>query len=178
VHTCARMARCVLALWSGVALACAGEEDVQPRDVPTYERRVEIAPRIPFLAAYPCAAQCHDGRAADPTPRELTGFHAGRTVEHGPAIRFCDDCHSLEHPDSLRLMRGELVSFDASDQVCGQCHGEKHRDWETGLHGSVTGGWHGVVVHRQCTACHDPHTPSQITLEALPPPIPDPRGLP
>ncbi len=96
-------------------------------------------------------------------------------MDHGPAIRFCDGCHSLEEPDQLRRMDGSLVDFDASDQICAQCHGEKHRDWVRGLHGTVTGGWRGVVVHRQCTACHDPHAPSRIVLEALPPPVLDPR---
>jgi hypothetical protein len=163
-------------LSAGLLLACGPDRrapDAGP--LPRYERTVEIDPRIPHLAGYPCGAQCHDARQADPTPRELTAFHTGRVVRHGPAIRFCDACHSLEHPDELRLMDGALVSFDASDRVCGQCHGEKHRDWELGLHGTVTGGWRGVVRHRQCTACHDPHAPGPIHLEALPPPTLDPR---
>lgn len=134
------------------------------------ERTVEILPRIPHLPTYPCAEQCHADRMPNPTPRELTLFHAGRTVEHGPAIRWCDRCHAVDDTDHLTLMDGHLITFDESDQICGQCHGEKHRDWEVGVHGTLTGGWRGTVYRRTCTACHDPHTPGDIHFEALPPP--------
>lgn len=136
---------------------------------------VEVVPRTPHLATYPCGAQCHDAREPNPAARDLTAFHAGRTIDHGPAVRWCDDCHSIDEPDQLRLRAGELVSFDESDQVCGQCHGEKHRDWRDGIHGLSTGGWRGTVRRRTCTACHDPHAPEPIWLEALPAPEPDPR---
>ena len=63
--------------------------------------------------------------------------------------------------------RGKAV-FQAKN--CAQCHGEKHRDWSEGIHGLNTGGWRGTVSRRLCTACHDPHAPGPIHLQALPPP--------
>lgn len=143
----------------------------------TEPRTLRIAARTPYLATYPCGEQCHDARTPDATPRALVLFHARRRVAHGPAIHWCDDCHDLAHPDTLVSLDGETaIPFDASDQVCAQCHGERHRDWELGLHGITTGTWNGPTERRLCTACHDPHAPDRIHLEALPPPRPDPRS--
>lgn len=141
------------------------------------ERTVRIVPRTPALATYPCGEQCHDARAPDPTPRELSTFHAGRRVAHGPALTWCGDCHAIAEPDHLVALDGTTpISFDASDALCAQCHGERHRDWAEGIHGLSTGGWRGTVERRLCTACHDPHAPDRIALEALPPPALDPRA--
>lgn len=142
---------------------------------PVGEPAVTIVPRTPHLATYPCGLQCHDAREPDPQPRELVAFHAGREIDHGTAIGWCDSCHAIDEPDRLQLLRGDRVSFDASDRICAQCHGEKHRDWSNGIHGLQTGGWRGTVRRRLCTACHDPHAPEPIWFEALPPPLPDPR---
>ncbi len=142
----------------------------------TEERTVELVPRTPYMPTYPCGEQCHDARTPDPTPRPLTLFHVRREIHHGPAIHWCDDCHDIASPDHLVALDGTAIAFDTSDQLCAQCHGERHRDWELGLHGGTAGGWRGRVQRRVCTACHDPHAqPERIHLEALPPPLPDPR---
>jgi len=131
----------------------------------------ERVSRTPHLATSPCRAPCHDDRTPDPTPRALTTFHVGRTVTHGPALDFCDDCHDLEDVDSLVLLDHDTrVGFDASDGLCAQCHGSIHDDWEAGIHGLTTGGWRGTVQRRLCTACHDPHAPARLHFEALPVP--------
>ena len=179
----ATVALTAVALTGVLALGCAR---VPPRpvsdtaDLPEgapAERTVEIVPRTPYLTTFPCGQQCHEAREPDPTERALVTFHAGRRIEHGPAIHWCDDCHSIAEPDHLVSLDGATaISFDESDQVCAQCHGEKHRDWAVGIHGLSTGGWRGPVQRRLCTACHDPHTPDRIRLEALPPPEPDPRS--
>jgi hypothetical protein len=53
------------------------------------------------------------------------------------------------------------VTGDVS-QVCQRCHFEKYREWEAGIHGKDA---------PKCSAsgCHDPHSPSWIYMEALPP---------
>lgn len=154
-------------------VACGAAEPETDAGAPSpelLEHHVELVPRTPFLVTYPCGPQCHDGREPNATPRELVAFHAGRRIDHGPANGWCDRCHALDHLDQLAQLDGTRVSFDESDRICAQCHGEKHRDWSAGLHGLSTGGWTGTVRRRQCTACHDPHTPGRIQLEALPPP--------
>lgn len=154
-------------------VACAPERAPSAADrdaeASARERTIELVPRTPHLATYPCA-QCHQDRVPDPTPRALREFHAGRVVTHGPALAWCERCHVLEEPDSLRLIDGTRVSFDASDAICGQCHGPEHADWEAGMHGLSRGGWRGTVRRPLCTACHDPHAPGPLTFEALPPP--------
>jgi hypothetical protein len=141
--------------------------------VPSSEAAIEIerVARTPHLATYPCGAQCHDDRTPDPTPRPLVMFHVGRTVAHGPALDFCNDCHDLDDVDQLVLLDGTTrVGFDASDALCAQCHGGIHDDWEAGVHGLSTGGWRGTIERRLCTACHDPHAPDRLHFEALPVP--------
>lgn len=175
---------CAVALWC-LAPGCAREPphpvsdtEALPEGAPA-ERVVELVPRTPHLATYPCGEQCHDAREPNPTHRALETFHAGRRIAHGPAIHWCDDCHAIDEPDHLIALDGETaISFDESDQLCGQCHGERHRDWEAGIHGLSTGAWRGTVHRRLCTACHDPHAPERIHLEALPPPLIDPRLSP
>jgi hypothetical protein len=135
--------------------------------------RVEVVARTTEIRGYPCAEGCHARRAPDPTPRALRTFHVGRSLQHGPTIRWCDFCHRLDALDSLRLITGESVSFDASHRLCGQCHAEKLRDWGRGVHGAQTGSWAGVRRRRTCTACHDPHAPQRPVFDPLPPPAHD-----
>lgn len=161
----------------GLVLGCSGHhhgEEERFREGVAYPREVELVARTPHLPTYPCGEQCHDDLEPNATPRVLTLFHSGRRLEHGPAIQWCDRCHSSLDTDQLALFDGTHVSFDQSDRVCAQCHGEKHRDWVRGLHGLTTGGWTGTAHRRTCTACHDPHTPDRFELEALP--APDVRG--
>lgn len=138
---------------------------------------VTVLARTPHLATYPCMARCHTARAPNPTPREMREFHTGRVLRHGPTIRACDFCHPSGDLDHLRLITGEAVSFDASYRLCGQCHGEKLRDWERGVHGSQTGSWSGDRARRACAVCHDPHAPARPQFDALPPPQND-RAFP
>lgn len=169
-------ARGALVLGAVTALVLAGcssgsrrKKEVEP---PEYERTIVVASRTPHLVTYPCGEQCHVERTPDATPRELTEFHTTIEIEHGPGAEegWCGFCHQLDDADMLRLITGETVSFDESDRVCGQCHGEKHRDWSAGIHSLDTGTWNGEATRRTCTACHDPHAPGPITFEALPPP--------
>jgi hypothetical protein len=175
-----RLSPMYIALALSVSPACAPERAPPHRveravrergDHVDAERVIAVVPRTPHLATFPCSEQCHAAREGDPTPRALTQFHAGRRIDHGPALGWCDRCHSIEDPDHLVTLDGATrVSFDASDQICAQCHGEKHRDWAEGVHGLNTGGWRGTVQRRLCTACHDPHAPGPLRFEALPPP--------
>lgn len=166
-----RSARVTMGLACALVMACAD----RPRALrpPPDAGRVEVVARTPEIRTYPCVERCHARRAFDPTPRALREFHTGREVRHGPAIRWCGFCHALGDLDHLRLIDGEAVGFDASHRLCGQCHGEKLRDWERGIHGSQSGSWAGVRLRRSCVTCHDPHTPRRPTFDPLPPPAHD-----
>jgi hypothetical protein len=119
---------------------------------------------------FPCS-QCHE-KAGDATPRQLA-FHDEIQAEfhHGPPTRFCLDCHDNGKRDFLHLIGGALIPFTESYKLCGQCHGDKYRDWRVGIHGKRTGMWNGQKTYYLCVNCHNPHNPRFKALKPEPPPI-------
>ncbi|MBE0568764.1 MAG: hypothetical protein IH577_03690, partial [Deltaproteobacteria bacterium] len=51
--------------------------------------------------------------------------------------------HDINNRDKLRLVSGDLIDFTESFRLCGQCHGDKYRDWRSGIQGKRTGKWKG-----------------------------------
>lgn len=119
---------------------------------------------------FPCS-QCHVDLELNPE-RRLIEMHEEiqESFDHDSDNRWCLDCHDLESRDSLRLASGELLGFDESYKLCGQCHGDKLRDWKVGVHGKRTGYWNGRKKYLLCAHCHDPHSPSFNKLVPEPPP--------
>ena len=141
------------------AAAPAAEEDIRAQPPPFTE------------GIFPCS-QCHD-KAGDPAPRQLA-FHDEIQAElhHGPPTRWCLDCHSNAKRDFVHLIGGKLVPFTESYELCGQCHGDKYRDWKVGVHGKRVGMWNGQKTYYLCVNCHNPHNPRFKALKPEPPPIP------
>ena len=106
------------------------------------------------------------------TRRDLTGFHTDVVLQHDEENRWCLDCHDAENRDQLHLASGAPVPFEESYRLCGQCHGEKYRDWRAGIHGRRTGDWNGHKAYLLCANCHNPHKPHFQPLEPEPAPIP------
>ncbi len=108
---------------------------------------------------FPCM-ECHKDQK-DPTRREL-GFHDEQqsVFDHDAEHRWCLDCHDLQNRDVLRLASGATVPFTESYRLCGQCHGDKFRDWRAGVHGKRVGMWDGPKTYLLCVSCHNPHSPS------------------
>jgi hypothetical protein len=104
------------------------------------------------------------------TRRELD-FHEDIVLKHAEEQRWCLDCHNASDRDKLRYASGQLISFDESYYLCGQCHGTIFRDWKAGVHGKRTGYWNGKKQYRLCVHCHNPHQPKFEPLQPLPPPI-------
>ncbi len=129
-------------------------------------------PKPPFSEGiFPCTS-CHDGKSmkVDTHRREL-GMHSEiqEILHHGPN-RWCLDCHDAQNRDRLHLAGGEPVAFTASYLLCGQCHGDKLRDWRVGIHGKRTGSWNGQKQYLLCVNCHNPHSPHFKPLKPMPPP--------
>ncbi|MEI8257391.1 MAG: hypothetical protein WCJ30_17080 [Deltaproteobacteria bacterium] len=167
--------RAILAGLSLFALAaCGGDHPGAARVIPPLahaEPHLEIVPRTPDLATYPCSERCHTRLTPNHTQRALQGFHAGREIHHGPTIHWCDFCHVLDSIDQLHMIDGTVVSIDEEYRVCAQCHPARVRDWSHGIHGLQTGSWMGGEQRRRdCGVCHDPHDPHRPTFQALPPP--------
>ncbi len=75
----------------------------------------------------------------------------------------CNECHSMGNRDFLVNKEGRKIDFDHSYQLCGKCHFRQKRDWLGGAHGKRETYWGGERVVRNCTSCHNPHSPAFAT---------------
>jgi hypothetical protein len=126
-------------------------------------------PPPPFTeGVFPCS-DCHANLEPDPTPRALEE-HTAIRLDHGPRERWCFECHEAGDRDVLHLAGGKTLPFSESFRLCGQCHGDKYRDWRRGVHGKRTGSYSGKKMYLLCAHCHDPHRPAFAPLEPMPPP--------
>ena len=138
---------------------------------PAAPEGIEV-PKPPFSdGIFPCTS-CHDGKSMKPNlkRRELADMHTDIVLNHGPASRWCLDCHDATDRDWLHLASGERIPFEQSYLLCGQCHGEKLRDWKAGIHGRRTGEWNGHKKYLLCAHCHNPHQPRFRSLAPRPAP--------
>ena len=126
-----------------------------------------LVPHTLSAKSFPCS-KCHRHLAPNREKRALELAHTGISLRHAEAQRWCLDCHE---GDRLRLPNGELVDYDRSYVLCGQCHGTVFRDWKAGIHGKRTGAWNGEQYYRLCVSCHDAHQPRFKAIEPKPAPI-------
>lgn len=131
-------------------------------------------PTPPFTEGiFPCTG-CHNGKTVklNTQRRILKDMHDDIILKHGPESRWCLDCHDATDRDRLHLVNGDRIEFTASYLLCGQCHGDKLRDWRVGVHGKRTGSWNGPKQYMLCINCHNPHSPRFKALKPMPPPTP------
>lgn len=165
-----------------LAGACAGGLETPPlvweeAAPPAAVEDFHLPPPPLSDGVFPCS-DCHDPEIpVNARRRELATAHQEIRLEHDEEQRWCLDCHDAADRDRLHLASGELVSFEESHRLCGQCHGDKHRDWRAGVHGRRTGRWDGEKSYLLCVHCHDSHRPAFQPIEPLPPPTP-PRRTP
>jgi hypothetical protein len=129
-----------------------------------------VVPRKEHLALYPCTT-CHAALPVNPTPRKLVAAPHVADLQHGKGRMWCLNCHSAGDRSTLVSVRGEKIDFNRSDQLCGQCHGDRHRDWQHGGHGKRVAFWRGDRQLYACTHCHDPHNPVLAPRSPQPPPL-------
>ena len=118
---------------------------------------------------FPCS-ECHGEMETNLERRELEDEHEGFTLNHGDRERWCFDCHDADDRDMLHLASGKKIPFTESYRLCGQCHGDKYRDWRGGAHGKRTGSWSGKKEYLLCAHCHNPHSPHFAPIKPLPAP--------
>ncbi len=160
------MRRIVNPAWAGVAVAAlavsaaASEPAARPAHAGAAAREEVEAKPPPFSEGiFPCSS-CHAAQK-DRTRRELAFHDEQQSVfDHDAEHRWCLDCHDYDNRDVLRLASGEEVPFTESYRLCGQCHGDKYRDWRAGIHGKRVGRWDGAKTYFLCVNCHNPHSPA------------------
>lgn len=134
------------------------------------EEKIEVPPPELSEDVFPCT-NCHDPELGyNPNRRELTMTHTEIVLRHDEEHRWCLDCHAPLNRDQLRLASGELIEFTESYRLCGQCHGDKYRDWRAGVHGRRSGSWNGHKTYLLCVHCHDSHAPAFKPIEPMPAP--------
>ncbi len=87
--------------------------------------------------------------------------HSDIKVTHGNKGKplACDTCHSKDDRDFLVTEKQSKIDLDHVYDMCGQCHFRQKKDWIGGAHGKRVTYWAGERVVKNCTACHDPHSP-------------------
>ena len=133
------------------------------------EQLIQAEPPPFSPGIFPCT-QCHT-EPGDPKRREL-GFHDDiqGMFAHDKEHRWCLDCHDNKNRNVLHLSNGDPVPFTESYRLCGQCHGDKFRDWRVGVHGKRVGNWDGTKTYFLCVNCHNPHSPKFKPLKPEPRP--------
>jgi hypothetical protein len=138
---------------------CRGTAAVRPEPAATADLRVEVPPPPFSDGIFPCTS-CHNkDMPANRTRRQLSDMHTDIELKHDAEHRWCLDCHDADQRDQLHLASGDPVPFEESYRLCGQCHGEKYRDWRAGVHGRRVGQWNGAKRYLLCVHCHSPHQP-------------------
>ena len=142
-----------------------------PVAVPRPGEHLEVPPPPFSEGVFPCSG-CHNEADLPPnrTRRQLIDAHDDIVLKHDEEHRWCLDCHDADNRDVLRLASGEPVPFEESYRLCGQCHGEKYRDWRAGVHGRRIGQWNGAKQYLLCVHCHSPHQPKFKPLAPQPAP--------
>ncbi len=87
--------------------------------------------------------------------------HADIKVVHGGKDKAlaCNTCHSQKDRDYLTTSKGDSIDIDHVYEMCGECHFRQKKDWIGGAHGKRVTYWAGDRVVKNCTSCHNPHSP-------------------
>ena len=148
----------------GVAALLSGASGAGTAAPAKVEEKLEVPPPPFSDGIFPCT-NCHANQTPNRTRRTLTDMHTDIDLKHAQPQLWCLDCHDAGNRDVLHLASGEQISFDESYRLCGQCHGEKLRDWKAGVHGRRTGNWNAAKKYLLCVHCHSPHQPHFKPLE-------------
>ena len=133
-----------------------------------------VDPRKPVLednGYFPCT-DCHDNdsQKSNPRVRKLDDEHDDWKLNHGDGRFWCLACHDSENRDKLVNRAGELIDFNASHELCGDCHFQQFRDFKLGIHGKRLHQYAGDRKLTACAACHNVHDPSIKPKMAWQPP--------
>jgi hypothetical protein len=75
----------------------------------------------------------------------------------------CFACHKKEDPTKLVSVIDTNACLETAYLHCGSCHKDQYHSWLGGAHGKRVTGWNGVRIVKNCTGCHNPHSPARGT---------------
>ncbi len=165
-----------VAALAAAGLSVAAAQGPAPNVAPTGpnaampQGQIEVPPPPFSDGIFPCS-DCHAQMKPNRARRVLSDMHTDIELAHDAEHRWCLDCHDADNRDVLHLASGESVPFSESYRLCGQCHGDKYRDWRVGVHGRRTGDWNGHKKYLLCVNCHNPHQPRFKALAPKPAPL-------
>ena len=169
-------------LWWGDAFEGTEPMGEMPVEADYTHEEAVVKPRTGQLKYFmPCTA-CHNGSTvpypASKNPRPLAMHQDivadSMNLQHGRGAIWCLDCHNARNRDTLIDHRGNEISFNQPQKLCGKCHGEVYSDWRDGIHGKRIGSWAKGGKKRWwvCTECHNPHTVQEKRFQPM---APEPR---
>jgi hypothetical protein len=88
--------------------------------------------------------------------------HWNVTMQHAADME-CFSCHNKEDPTRLVSVVDRDATLEKAYLHCGSCHKNQLESWKGGAHGKRVTGWDGVRIVKNCTGCHNPHTPARGT---------------
>ncbi len=154
-------------LWFGDPLNLTEPIGPMPVEGAYSNEEAVVKPRTKQLKYFLPCTSCHNGKMVPyPTskkPRQLMMHQDivldSLSLQHGRGAFWCLDCHNPTNRDTLINHKGEPVSFNQPQKLCGKCHGEVYGDWRVGVHGKRIGQWvkGGKKRWWVCTECHNPH---------------------
>jgi hypothetical protein len=118
-----------------------------------------VESRRKSIKRFKCSG-CHTAKSPQVTGAAAMA-HGVIRIEHGEqkGRLGCFTCHKEKERDYLITEKGRKVAFEHSYQLCGYCHFRQKKDWIGGAHGKRVANWTGKRVIRNCTSCHNPHSP-------------------
>jgi hypothetical protein len=137
------------------------EHRAQPIDAAGYGHVYVAGPEVERKDC----ARCHQP-GKEPYRDEL--LPAGQDAHwdiaiHHAADMECFSCHKKEDPTQLISVVDRDASLETAYLHCGSCHKGQFESWKGGAHGKRLTGWNGVRIVKNCTGCHNPHSPSRGT---------------
>lgn len=139
---------------------------------------VTLLPHTPPAEAVHCQ-DCHAKKNKEfiLSKKKTTLKHENFAGKHGRTDVACGGCHDRNNSNFLRSTPDARASFVNPSPVCKQCHQDRYKDWEIGIHGKRLGGWNIGKKQLHCIECHGPHSVRFKTMKAEPAPIKPKLGI-
>ncbi len=136
-----------------------------------YAESIQLKER-PLPERYNECQHCHlkKQKSFIPSSKKTVREHTDKGLKHGNIDMSCNHCHDVGNRNFLRSTSSHKASFQNSSPVCAQCHEDRYREWNKGIHGHRIGTWKADKIQFHCIDCHDAHDVTFKKMQSRPPP--------